>query len=429
MKERIAVLCGARSPFTKSGTLLKEVEADDLGALLVRHLLLQAPVRPDEIDEVIIGNVSQPSHAANIARVVALKAGLPDAVPAMSVQRNCASGMEAISTAMTKLWANKGKVLLAGGTESMSNIPFLFSKKMKSCFEKLQASRTLYEKLGVLSSVRLSFLKPSIGLVDGLTDPVCGQLMGVTAENLVKEFAISREEQDEFALLSHQKASLARESGFFSAEILPLVTPTATHQYVDSDNGPRSDQTYEKLAKLKPYFDRAYGSVTVGNACPITDGAAAMVLMKESEAKERGYPIAGYVVDYAYSGLEPERMGLGPVYATSKLLHACQRKVADIDLFEINEAFSAQVLANVRAFDSTAFAQQYLGRTAALGAIDPDRLNCNGGAIALGHPVGATGVRLILTLLKGLQQKGLQTGIASLCIGGGQGAAFLLEAA
>tara|TARA_B100000427_G_C15518474_1_gene599263 strand:- start:4692 stop:5975 length:1284 start_codon:yes stop_codon:yes gene_type:complete len=425
MQERIAVVSGYRTPFLRASTDFKALDADDLAAYVIKHVMLLSGISTAAVDEVVLGNVAQPSKAANVSRVAALKAGFEDFVPAYTVQRNCASGMESVSTAINKILVGKADTIVAGGTESMTNIPFLFSRKMKSFFENLMKAKTPMKKLAVLASFKVSYLAPVIGLVDGLTDPICGQIMGITAENLAKEFSITRLEQDEYALHSHQKALAAQESDFFKQEIIPVRS--GFESLVDSDNGPRGDQTLEKLQKLKPYFDRRYGTVTVGNACPITDGAAAMILKRESAAKRDQDSILGYIRDYDYAGLEPSRMGLGPVYATAKLFKRTGISLADIDAIEMNEAFAAQIIANLRAFESDSFAKTFLGLDKALGEVNMDTFNIHGGAIALGHPVGATGARLLITLLHTLKKINKQRGLATLCVGGGQGASFIVE--
>lgn len=429
MKERIAVVSGERSPFVKAGTVFKDVAADDLGASVLREHLLRSQLSNDSIDEVVLGCVGQPSNAANIARVVALKAGLSESIPAYTVARNCASGMEALSTASNQLLADGADIIVAGGTESMSNYPLLFSKRMTGFFEKMMRAKTLGAKLSTLASFRLSFLKPRISLIDGLTDPICGQIMGITAENLAREFQITREEQDAFALHSHQLAIAAWENGRLAEEVVAVASTDKKIDIISTDNGPRADQSLEALAKLRPYFDRVNGTVTVGNACPITDGAVMMTLVTESYAKKHKLKVMGYISGYEYAGLEPHRMGLGPVYAAHKLMKKQGLKTSDFDLVEINEAFAAQVIANLRAFESKAFAKEFLNEDAALGAINPDIVNVNGGAIAIGHPVGATGARLVLTQLLELKRRKLKRGLASLCIGGGLGGAFHLEVA
>jgi len=425
--ERIAILSGLRTPMAKAGGRLKTLQADTLGSRLVRETMLRAPVGFQEVDEVIIGNVAQPIHAANIARVIALRAGFPESTPAVTVHRNCASGMEAITTATARIHAGEGKIYLCGGVESMSNIPLVYSQKMTALFERLARSKTALDRVRALFGFRPAFLKPVIGLMSGLTDPVSGLLMGSTAEVLARDFGISRVEQDTFSLESHQKALRARESGRFSRESMAIVFDEFKGKILEHDDGIREGQTLEKLARLRPFFDKRNGTVTAGNSSQITDAAAAVVIMAESEAKKRGLAPLGYLRSYSYAGLDPKRMGLGPVFATSKLFNKTGLSMKDIDLIEINEAFAAQVIACLKAFASVEFAKTHLHASEAVGAIDPEILNVNGGAIALGHPVGMTGTRLVLTLLRELRERKLQTGLATLCIGGGQGAALLLE--
>ena len=426
MTERLAIIDGVRTPMGKAGGSLCQISADDLGAFALRELMYRLPFGYNDIDEVIMGNVAMPANAANIARVCALKAGFPYSTPAYTVHRNCASGMEAISSAANKILSGKASIIVAGGTESMSNIPLLFGKKMTRFFSDLQKAKTRLQKIAILRTFRPRFLSPVVGIMEGLTDPICGLIMGLTAENLAKEFYIGRTEQDQYALASHQKACAAIKKGLFEDEISPIPIPNSSIQV--QDESPRENQTLASLQKLSPYFDRKNGTVTVGNACPLTDGAGAIAVMTESKAKEMGITPLGFIREYAYAGLEPSRMGLGPVYATAKLLHHTGLTLKDIHRIEINEAFSVQVLACLHAYRSSQFAQTYLGQSRALGEIDPSIVNVNGGAVALGHPVGMTGLRLVLTLAKELRRSGKEKGLATLCIGGGQGAAFLVEA-
>ena len=426
-KERIAIVTALRTPMARAGGKFKKMQADHLGAVLFRELMMRSPVSVDEVDEVIIGNVAQPIHAANIARVIALRAGFPEATPALTVHRNCASGMESITTAVSRIHSGEGKVYVCGGVESMSNIPLVYSEKMTTIFTDLSRAKTLLDKVRTLLGFKPSFLKPIIGLMSGLTDPVSGLLMGNTAEVLAQDFGISREEQDAFAVQSHLKAQKAKESGRFALESMAVVYDEKEGKFLDYDDGIRESQSLEKLARLKPFFDRKNGTVTAGNSSQITDAAAGVILMSESEAKKRGLEPLGYLRDYAYEGLDPKRMGLGPVFATHKLFQQTGLGMDDIEIVEINEAFAAQVIACEKAFASEDFAKAHFGESKAVGAIDPDILNVNGGAVALGHPVGMTGTRLVLTVLYELRQRGLQRGLATLCIGGGQGAALLLE--
>ena len=351
---------------------------------------------------------------------------IPKHVPAITVHRNCASGMEAISTGAQRLLLGEADIIAAVGVESMSNIPFLFSKKDEGFFSSINEIKTVAQKLKTLASFRLNHLKPDIALELGLTDPICNLLMGNTAENLSREFKISRNDQDEFSLNSHLKALAAQEDGRFDDEIIPVQVPTTYDQTVTSDNGPRQGQNIQALQKLKPYFDRKLGTVTVASSSQITDGAGACLLMRESTPKKRDNSL-GYLKGYAYAGCDPHRMGLGPTYATHKLLRQHELTMSDIELVEINEAFAAQVLANVHAFESESFAREELNDTSPVGSINMDSLNVNGGAIALGHPLGASGIRIAVTLLYEMHRRDLTRGLATLCVGGGQGGSFILE--
>jgi acetyl-CoA acetyltransferase family protein len=415
----LAMVAGARTPFAKAFSDLASVHAAALGQTAVAGALEKAGLKPADVDEVVFGNVAGPADASNVTRVIALNSGIPQSRPAHTVNRNCGSGMEAIVTAWQIIQSGRANVILAGGTESMSQVPLLWDERMKDWLLASHRARGL-EKLALLARLRLGFLRPIPGLELGLTDPTCGLNMGETAEILAKDFAISREEQDAFALRSHQRTTAAWARCFFKGEVAPV-------KKVEKDVGPREQQSLAALAKLKPIFDRRAGTVTAGNSCSITDGAAALLVMSAEQAHARGLKPLGYVRAATVVGCEPKRMGLGPVHAIHQLLATTGMSLADFDLFEINEAFAAQVLACQRAMASSEFCQRELGRTAAIGELDPERLNVNGGAIALGHPVGATGARLVLTLLIEMRRRDLDLGIAALCVGGGQGAAILLE--
>lgn len=423
MKERIAIIDGLRSPIAKANGKLNDVSADNLSAIITKELVLRNNIDYKEFDEVIIGNVAQPANASNIARVMAIRAGFPQSTPAYTVHRNCASGMQSISSAIEKIHSNQGDLYLVGGVESMSNIPLLHSDEFRSFITKFTYSKSLTEKFRVLSSFRLRFLKPTIGLISGLTDPISGKIMGITAENLANEFKISRKEQDIYAVNSHLKAQKAIESGVFKDEIHPIMTKNAS---ITNDDGVRFNQTIDSLSKLNPIFERVGGTVTAGNSSQVSDGACSLIVCSESKAKELNLEPIGYISDYSYAGLDAHRMGLGPVYATKKLFDKTGLSLKDIDLIEINEAFAAQVIANIKAFASEDFCQKTFN-SPALGEIDESILNVNGGAIALGHPVGMSGARIILTALKELKRRDKNRALATLCIGGGQGAAFLLE--
>lgn len=410
------------------------LRAQDLGRIAFRELVERLGIQDGyskrasvKVDEVIIGNVGSPVDASNVARVIAMNAGLHKAIPAVSVNRNCASGMEAISQGYLRIATGESEVLLVGGAESMSNLPLLFNKKMTKLFADLFRSKSLGQKLGVFSRFRPDYLSPVIAVQEALKDPFCGLNMGQTADLLAREFGLTREQQDIFAAESHRKAIEAQDGGRLKEEIVPIPIGPAFKQVVQDDIGPRRGLTVDKLAKFNPYFDRINGTVTVANACPITDGAVALALMPVELAKSRGFKILGKIRAIGAAGLEPERMGLGPVYASAKVLDQANLKMKDMDYIEVNEAFAAQVMAVQKAAASAKWAQEKLGRAEAVGEIDPTKLNVNGGAVALGHPVGASGARITLTVLKQLQRSGKRFGLATLCIGGGQGQAVIVE--
>lgn len=421
--EPLTILSGKRTPFAKAYAALNDVSASELGRAAVAAALEQAGLQPNQIDELVFGNVAGPADSANVARVVALQAGIPHDRIAHTVNRNCGSGMESILSGWQIIREGRSRLVVAGGTESMSGIPMLVRPSAARLLMQLNRSKRIGSKLAILAKLRPKHFKPVMGVMLGLTDPVSGLNMGETAEVLAKEFAISRDDQDLFALQSHQKAVAAREQCFLSGEITPIEIAGRT---IDKDDGPRANQSTEQLRKLKPIFDPA-GTVTAGNSCPLTDGAAAVVLARSSDELAQSQEPLGRVTAYAIAGCDPRRMGLGPVYATAKLLKQTGLTLADFDLFEINEAFAAQVLACLAAMQSTAFARQELGLSSPMGEIPLDRLNVHGGAIALGHPVGTTGTRIVITLLRALRQRGLQRGLATLCIGGGQGFAMIVE--
>jgi acetyl-CoA C-acetyltransferase/acetyl-CoA acyltransferase len=427
--EPLAVLAGARTPFAKAFTVLASVPADQLGRIALQGALQKAALTPADVGEVVFGNVGGQPDASNLGRVIALRAGVPNDRVAHTVNRNCASGMEAIIAAWHILCEGRADLVVAGGTESMSNIPFLWNRRAVDWL--LQWGRAgWWGKLRLLTRWRPAFLRPIAALELGLTDPVCGLNMGQTAEVLAKEFGISREEQDRFALLSHQRATEAWKRGFFQDEVVPVPAEYTGAQAVERDTGPRPQQTLEALAKLTPIFDRSgQGTVTAGNSCPITDGAAALVLMTAQQQRQRwpDRPVLGYIRGYALAGCEPRRMGLGPVFAIRKLLRTHGLRLSDFDLIEINEAFAAQVLACLRAMASVDFARHHWQEAEPLGEVQLEKLNVHGGAIALGHPVGTSGARLVLTLLRALRERGLRRGLAALCVGGGQGAAMWVE--
>ncbi len=422
------IVGGVRTPFVKAGSLFNQLPAQELGRIVVRELLDRTNLDPAHVDELICGNVASPVDAANVGRVIALRAGIPRDKIAHTVSRNCASGFECVTQAVDRVTCGRAQCVVAVGVDSMSHIPLFYPKRFGDKLLKLGSARSALQKLRAIASFRLSDLTPQIGIKLGLTDPVTGLMMGDTAEKIAREFGIRREEQDQFALRSHQLAAAAWKDNRLASEVMAFYPETRDAKPLTQDVGFRGDQSFEALQKLKPYFDRRWGSVTIGNACQVTDGAAALLVMEASKARELGLTPLGRIRDYAYAGCDPARMGLGPVFATSRVLQQTGLKLNDMQLVELNEAFAAQVLGCLRGFESAAFCASNGCDDSKLGAVDLDRLNVNGGAIALGHPVGATGARLILTLLHELRRRKLSRGLATLCIGGGQGGAVVVEA-
>lgn len=420
------IVGGVRTPFVKAGGELKETPAPELGRLVVRELLYRLDLTPSVVDELIAGNVASPVDAANLARVIALRAGIPRDRVAHTVNRNCASGMESLAEAVSRVEAGAVKSVMAVGVDSMSNVPLLFRRSAVEKFMLLSQAKTPGQKLAGLLKFRPRDFAPVIGLKLGLTDPVSGLMMGDTAEKLAREFHISRDEQDAYALQSHQKAVAAQKAGRLARETMTLY-PAPTSEPITTDIGPRDNQSMTALAKLSPYFDRRWGTITVGNACGVTDGAVALLVMEAEHAKSLGLQAIGRVRSWSFAGCDPARMGLGPVYSTAQALHSAGMTLDDIDLIELNEAFAAQVLACMKCFEHPPGDCSSLAGTSRLRAIDPEKLNVNGGAIALGHPVGATGARLVLTLLEELQRRDGSLGLATLCVGGGQGGAVIVE--
>ncbi|HEY3214971.1 MAG TPA: acetyl-CoA C-acyltransferase [Candidatus Eisenbacteria bacterium] len=418
------ILGGLRTPFAKAGGPFRSTPAYELGRMVIAEVVSRNGLDPASLDEVILGNCAQPAEAANVSRVIALRAGIPESVPAVTVHRNCASGMEAVAAAAYRIAAGAARLVLAGGVESMSQIPLLYPLAYGTWLEGVSRAKTPLARLAAVARFRPALLKPRIALAEGLTDLVCGLNMGQTAEVLAREFRIPRERHDEFALRSHQRTVAARER--LREEIVPVFPPPA-HEMVRDDVGPRESQTLEALGRLKPYFDRRNGTVTVGNSCQVTDGAVALLIGDDETAARWPSPPLGRIRSFAFAGLAPQRMGLGPVFASAKALARVGLELEQCELFEINEAFAAQVLACLEAAKSESFARAELGRMQPLGEFPLERLNVNGGAIALGHPVGASGARLLLTLLMEMRRRGLRRGLATLCVGGGQGAAFVLE--
>jgi acetyl-CoA C-acetyltransferase/acetyl-CoA acyltransferase len=426
--DAIVLAAGLRLPQARAGVRYAREDAGHLGATAVRELLARTGVDAGALDEVIAGCVGPSHDQANVARVIALRAGVPRHVPAHTVARNCASGMQAVTAAVTAIEAGRGELFCCLGVEVMSAYPLVFNRKAVDFFGRLTRARDLGAKLAAFASWRPALMAPRVALTEGLTDPTNGMIMGSTAEVLAREFGISREEADSYALESHRRAKAARDSGRLAREIVPHLPlgARAGDASLEADDGIRDDQTLAALAKLKPYFEKPDGVVTVGNACGITDGATALLVCRASKARAHGWKPLAAIRSIAWSGCDPARMGLGPVYSSAKALRDAGCTLADIGVVELNEAFAAQVLACRKAFESAEFAARELGGSSPLGELAPDKLNVNGGAIAIGHPVGATGARLLLTAAHELEVRDCELALATLCIGGGQGGAVVL---
>ncbi|MCU7936345.1 MAG: acetyl-CoA C-acetyltransferase [Candidatus Thiodiazotropha sp. (ex Dulcina madagascariensis)] len=422
----VFVVDGSRTPFLKARGKPGPFLASDLAVAAGRPLLARQPVPSEALDEVILGCISPGPDEANIARIVALRLGCGDQVPAWTVQRNCASGMQAVDSAALNIASGRANLVLAGGTESMSHHPVLVNPSMVAWLADWNRARGFSAHGRQLAALRPQHFQLIIALLRGLTDPLVGLSMGQTAEKLAWRFNIDREAMDRFALRSHQRLADALDGGRLD-EIEPIYADDG--QLFASDDGLRREGSLEKLAQLKPAFDRPVGKVTAGNSAQITDGAAMLLLASEKAVEKYGLAVLGRVVDSQWSALDPSQMGLGPVHAMGQLLRKHQLTGDDIDYWEINEAFAAQVLACQAAWQDSDYMQREVGLDGPLPPIPDERLNVDGGAVSIGHPVGASGARLVLHLLKTLHQRGGERGIASLCIGGGQGGAMLLEVA
>ena len=422
----IYVVDGARTPFLKAQKGPGPFAASDLATQAGRALLLRQPFEPSDLGEVILGCAAPSPDETNIGRMVALHLGCGKKVPGWTVMRNCASGMQAIDSAIANIQCGRSELVLAGGVDALSRAPLLYSDAMVRWFAGMMSLRTAGQKLQHFLKLRPAMLlTPVIGLMKGLTDPVVGLLMGQTAENLAWKFGISRQQMDEFAVRSHQRSIAGRQAGHL-AEIVPVVDGQG-NVYAE-DDGVRADATLAGMAKPKPFFDKKYGNITAANSSQITDGAAWVLLASEEAVQKWGLKPIGKIVDSEWAGLEPEQMGLGPVHAATPILQRHGLSLADIDYWELNEAFAAQVLACQAAWKDDAYCREQLDLPGALGEIPEDRLNVDGGAVSVGHPVGASGARIVLHLLYVLRRNQARRGIATICIGGGLGGAMLVEA-
>ncbi len=421
---RVAIVAGCRTPFARAGTLFKEMSAIDLGIVAVREVVNRAGIRPEEIDQLIYGTVVHAVTAPNIAREVSLGAGLPPSIPSFTVSRACASSNQAITSGAEQIIAGQADLVVAGGAESLSDIPILVGRKLRDRLLAASRARTAAQRLRAFAGFRPSELVP---LTPAIAEPTTGETMGESAERMAKENHISREAQDRWALRSHQLAAEGTRDGRLLAEIVPVFVPPDYDTIVTRDNGIREDTSLEKLAALKPVFDRRYGTVTAGNSSGLTDGASALVLASEEKARSLGLQPLGFIRSWAYAALSPrDQLLQGPAYAAPRALDRAGLSMQDIQLWELHEAFAAQVLSNFQWLDSDEFARS-IGRSRRIGLIDEDRINVMGGSIALGHPFGATGGRITLTLLNEMNRRGLDLGLITVCAAGALGFAMVVE--
>ncbi|WP_133138636.1 acetyl-CoA C-acetyltransferase [Legionella genomosp. 1] len=419
----VYVVDGLRTPFLKA----KDVgpfTGSDLAVAAGLPLLNRQPFLPSDLDEVIIGSAMPGPDEANIARVVALRLGCGDKVPAFTVMRNCASGMQALDNAAMQIASGRSNLVLAGGTDAMSHAPLLFNQKMASWLGKWFAAKSVGQRFALATQFRPAFLAPVIALLRGLTDPIVGLNMGQTAEKVAYRFGLTREQMDTFAANSHKRLAQAYAENRME-EVVPIIDSKG--RIYTQDDGIRPDSTVEKLGQLKPFFDKKYGMVTAGNSSQITDGACLLILASADAVKKYKLPVLGKIVDSQWSALDPSQMGLGPVHAATPIMERQHVKPSELDCWEINEAFAAQVLGCLAAWDDKEYCQNQLGLTEPMGAPSLDRLNQDGGAIAAGHPIGASGARIVLHVLQSLKHTNGKKGMAAICIGGGQGGAMYLE--
>ena len=420
----VYIIDGARTPFLKARGKPGAFSASDLAVSAGTSLFMRQPIAPPDLDEVILGAAMPGPDEANIARVVALRLGCGESVPGFTVMRNCASGMQALDNAAMQIASGRSHLILAGGVDAMSHAPLLFNEKMTAWLARWFVAKTMQQRLGLLFQLKPSFFAPVIALLRGFTDPIVSLNMGQTAEKIAFRFQITREEMDTFASDSHSRANLAYAEGYMS-EVTPIIDKKG-RVYVQ-DDGIRSDSSVEKLATLKPVFDKKYGMVTAGNSSQVTDGACLLLLASEEAVKQYDLSVLGRIVDSEWAALDPSQMGLGPVHAATPIMQRQHLTPDELDCWEINEAFAAQVIGCLRAWDDDEYCQKELKLPHAFGAPPLEKLNKEGGAIALGHPIGASGARIVLHTLENLKRNKGKRGMAAICIGGGQGGAMYVE--
>jgi acetyl-CoA acyltransferase len=423
---RVAVISGVRTPFARAGTALKNLSAIELGKRCVAELLQRTELDGQDVDAIVFGTVVPSVVAPNIAREVSLLPILPKGVEAYTVGRACASANQAITDAADQIMLGHHDVIIAGGAESLSNVPILHSRSMSDKLVALSKAKTMGQRLAIAGSIRPKDLIP---ITPAIAEPSTGETMGQSAEKMAKINHISREEQDQFALRSHRMAAVGLEDGRLSAEMEPVWVPPSYEESLTTDNGVRKDTSIEQLRALKAVFDRKYGSVTAGNASPLTDGASAVLLMSEEKARVLGYKPLAFIRAYAYAALDPgEQLLMGPVLAAPKALERAGLELKDMDLVEMHEAFAAQVLCNLKGLESREWAER-AGYTKPVGTVDRSKLNVMGGSIAIGHPFGATGGRILTTLVNELARRDGQFGLMTVCAAGGMGHAMVVERA
>lgn len=425
MSRPVYVVDGARTPFLKARGAPGPFTPVDLAVQCGRPLLLRQPFAPDAFDQVILGCVNVIADEQNPARVAALRLGCGPEMTAFTVAINCGSGMQSIDTAYRYIREGSSDLILAGGAEALSHAPLVLKQSAVEWLSTLQSAKAPVDKVKAMAGFRPDMLQPVIGLERGLTDPITDLGMGQTAEVLAHYFDISREAADAYAVESHHRLAKAQKEGWLSGEIEPAFARDGT--VYDHDDGVRPDSSVEKLATLKPAFERPFGKVTPGNSSQITDGASWVILASEEAVRKHGLKPRAVILDSEWAALDPSIMGLGPVLASTPLIQRAGLSLQDVDVWELNEAFAAQVLACLAAWEDDAFCRDVLGLPGAAGTIDRNRLNVDGGAVALGHPVGASGNRIVLHLINALERLDLKRGIATECIGGGQGGAMLIE--
>ncbi|MGB5367209.1 MAG: acetyl-CoA C-acyltransferase FadI [Polyangiales bacterium] len=423
---RVAIVAGLRTPFAKQWSAYREVSALDLANIVVAELLQRLELDPTEIQQVVYGQVVPSVEAPNIAREIVLATGMPKSIDAYSVSRACATSYQSTVNVAEAIMAGAIDTGLAGGADSASNVPITVSKRLAEALMAATKARSIGERAQIFSGLRPRDLIP---VAPAIAEYSTGLSMGESAEKMAKENHIAREAQDEFALRSHTLAAAAWDEGKFDAEVMEVFVPNRFDQTIRKDNLVREGGTVEDYAKLKPAFDRQHGTVTAGTSSPLTDGASALLLMREDKAKAHGFDVLGFIRSYAFAALDPAgQLLMGPSYATPIALDRAGIKLSDLDLVDMHEAFAAQILSNTQAFESKEWAEKHIGRSEKIGDIDWDKFNVTGGSISIGHPFAATGARQITQTLHELKRRGGNLALCTACAAGGLGAAMVLEA-